>query len=855
MKPRPRASRPATSALLLALLLPIPATAAIPVPVSLPPVARGTESRLAFTPGLASSPVLVPHTSDGIWRQFDLLQVAYGLAWYEAAHDQLLSLGGSQRHDWALPLGALPLWSPLPDPAGFTYPPYFVTLDPATGTVYAILDAVGTPLSAVDPHTGAVTPLNPSNAGPDVFNGALFAFDGAAQRIIVVVRNLASYPPVNDVWSLDLVPTPTWVHWSPAGTAPDPLLLSAVIVDPVRHRLLFPAAGLSSLFVLTLDATPTWSSLPTPGYLGTSPANGFAYDAASDAIWTLDDSGLASSLSLATNEWTPHDVLTTSPAPRQSGAITIDTSRHRLLLCGGTTSTQSDVHNDVWALTLDGPNEWIELVHDGFRPPARGGAGDGYDATRNRLVVFGGDDSYGRPLNGTWVLNLGATPSWQEVATQGGPPPERFWHSTAWDEQHDRLVVFGGYDNVNAMADCWMLSFAGGTPTWTPIVPPSGPQPPARFLSQLVRDPLRDRFLLFAGSNKTTVLSDVWELTLSPVPKWRLLPPWPVGARGAEMAVFDPVRARILVFGGSNSVFMLNDLYAMDIWTNTWLALTPATLPSPRNLGLLRYDSLRDRLLLFGGYGVESTSPGLTSINYLGDTWALPLTGTFAWQQLAPAGFSPPGRDRANGVYDPFADRLVLTCGGISGYNDTWALDFADAPTATEIALVSSDVSADRVHLVWFGAEAGTPATIHRRSGGADWSALAHVVGDGEGYIRFEDRDVTAGATLEYRVGVTRDGVETFFGATLVHVPARSLALASHGAEGRAAFTIELPSGAPASLELFDLAGRKVWSRDVGALGTGTHEVSAGSSFAPALYFARLKQGSEVRSARLVLVR
>ena len=862
MKPRLRASRPATSALLLALALPIPAAAAAPVPVSLPAAARGVATRptsvrpVATAPRVPSAPVLAPQTSDGTWRQFGLLQVAYGLAWYDATNDQLLSLGGSQRHDWALPLGAPHLWSPLPDPTGFTGPPDFVTLDPATGTVYAIHEANGTQLDAVDPRTGAVTPLDSPTAGPDLFTGAFFAFDGAAQRIVVVVQNSYSYPFTTEVWSLDLLPTPTWVHWSPAGTPPDPFTLSRAILDPVRHRLLFPAAGLGSCFVLSLDASPAWSTLPTPGYLGSSPSNGFAYDAAGDAIWTLDDAGLASSLSLATNTWTPHFILTTSPAPRVNGALAIDTSRHRLLLLGGTTSTQSDVHNDVWALTLDSPNEWIEILPDGFRSPVRGGASDGYDASRNRLVVFGGANSYGYVVNDTWVLNLGATPAWEEIATAGGPPAGRYWHSSAWDEQRGQLVVFGGYDGGGPMGDCWALSFAGGTPTWSPIVPPAGPTPPARMLSQLVRDPVRDRFLLIGGSTNSNVLDDVWELKLAPAPAWRKLPtPLLGGGRAAEMALYDPVRDRVLVFGGSTWNTWLDDLFALDLATDTWHPLAPGNGPSGRNLGLLRYDSMRDRLLLFGGYGIESTGPNYTQVNYLGDTWELPLTGTFAWKQLAPAGFSPPGRDRANGVYDPYADRLILTCGGISGFNDTWALDFTDVPTATEIALVSSEVSPDRVRLVWFGADPGTPATIYRRSGGAAWNALATVTADGEGYLRLDDRDVTAGASLEYRVGVVRAGSEAFFGATLVHVPARLLALAAHGAAGRAAFTVELPSGEAASLELFDLAGRKVWGRDVGALGTGTHEVDAGTSFPPALYFARLRQGAELRSARLVLMR
>ena len=141
----------------------------------------------------------------------------------------------------------------------------------------------------------------------------------------------------------------------------------------------------------------------------------------------------------------------------------------------------------------------------------------------------------------------------------------------------------------------------------------------------------------------------------------------------------------MLVFGGYASNTYVNDLFALNLATDTWQSLVPGNRPPGRTLGLLRYDSTRNRLLLFGGYGVEATGPGYTQINVLNDSWALPLTGTFAWKKLSPAGFAPPARDRANGVYDRFADRLLVTCGGGSGSNDTWSLGFSDTPTATTI--------------------------------------------------------------------------------------------------------------------------------------------------------------------------
>src|SRR5207247_10493008 len=70
--------------------------------------------------------------------------------------------------------------------------------------------------------------------------------------------------------------------------------------------------------------------------------------------------------------------------------------------------------------------------------------------------------------------------------------------------------------------------------------------------------------------------------------------------------------------------------------------------------------------------------------------------------------------------------------------------------------------------------------------------------------------------------------------------------------EIRAWFT--LPSAEPASLELYDLAGRWVARRDVGALGPGRHMVALAPGRRPGLYFLRLAQGGRVLSPRVVLI-
>jgi len=65
-----------------------------------------------------------------------------------------------------------------------------------------------------------------------------------------------------------------------------------------------------------------------------------------------------------------------------------------------------------------------------------------------------------------------------------------------------------------------------------------------------------------------------------------------------------------------------------------------------------------------------------------------------------------------------------------------------------------------------------------------------------------------------------------------------------------------LPDAEPATLELLDVGGRAVLSRGVGALGAGPHaiDLSAGTRIRPGLYFVRLTQGANARTARVAVI-
>jgi hypothetical protein len=185
-----------------------------------------------------------------------------------------------------------------------------------------------------------------------------------------------------------------------------------------------------------------------------------------------------------------------------------------------------------------------------------------------------------------------------------------------------------------------------------------------------------------------------------------------------------------------------------------------------------------------------------------------------------------------------------------------------ELPTPTLVSLIDAQALADRVRLTWFAAAgASLRAMVQRRTTSTDWVTLGPVYADGIGRIAYEDRDVIAGARYGYRLGVIEGTMETFSAETWVDVPSApefSLAGARpNPVAHELAVAFSLPEAGPARLELYDFAGRRFATRDVGALGPGNHVVTIarGAELSPGVYVIRLTRGPRVLTARAEVIR
>lgn len=138
-----------------------------------------------------------------------------------------------------------------------------------------------------------------------------------------------------------------------------------------------------------------------------------------------------------------------------------------------------------------------------------------------------------------------------------------------------------------------------------------------------------------------------------------------------HVMVRDTLRDRVIMFGGHDLRTQYNDTWELSAVRGQldWRVLAPPVSPAVRDIHAMAFDALRGKVVLFGGRGARDA--------ILADTWEFdPQVGT--WQNVTPTTESPPGRWNATMVYDPTRARCVLFGGG-RGFGgllaDVWEWD------------------------------------------------------------------------------------------------------------------------------------------------------------------------------------
>ncbi len=841
--------------------------------------------------------VLVPSaraTDDGAWSALEVGGRRVPLVVRDAARDRIIVLGGwdgaQVRTDvWTASLDGTPAWGRL-DPVGPAPP---ALLD---GT--AVYDPVGDRVLLFGGRTVSTTttPVTYSNelwelslrdhpewtrlqpAGtPPAPRSEHSAIYDPVRRCMVVYGGLDAVEVFTEVWTLSLEGPPVWRVLFPAWPWPA-RHGHAAIFDPARDcMVVIGGSSADEVLAFALGDTVAWSSLSPSG---ASPGGGYGFLAVGDTprdrivVWdpaagTLRGISLGEApvwTMLEPDGDTPWEWGTSVSGP----ALVHDPVRDRMVVFGGKLACSSggSLYLDVLcALSLGDPPAWTRLAPVSPAAPSRWGASVIRDPRRNRAIVHGGFRLGSCPQGDEpQTLALDDACDWTPMAPGGWSPCQRTFHCAVPDSSRDRMIIFGGAAyNEFPLDDVWAMSLRDDA-AWT-MLTPAGVSPAPRSRHGAIHDPIRDRMIVFGGRDGGW-LTDVWELSLGDSMAWTEVVPSGVPPdAGYYLAVLDPVRDRMIVIGGPSS-----GVWALSLAGSAgWIRLEPSGTPPPLLYECTAfYDAVRDRMVIFGGHGSE------TSPVFRNNAWTLSLDGPLSWRWLVPAGAVPGRRGWPVVVHDPVRDRVLMSGGsGDTGRMDgAWALTWSAPIVPTQPALLSAEAEPGLVRLTWYAVTGnGLSATVHRCVGDGAWSAMGRITADGAGQLVYEDRTVTPGTRYGYRLGVLENGVETFLGEAWVDVPKAS-ALALAGArpnpatsELSVAFTLPDPgpaSGgcppgahAPARLEAFDLAGRRVASRDVGALGAGSHVVKLGEGvrLACGVYVVRLTWDEHTLTTRAVVVR
>jgi hypothetical protein len=253
----------------------------------------------------------------------------------------------------------------------------------------------------------------------------------------------------------------------------------------------------------------------------------------------------------------------TRPGPRFLPSMVYDSRRDSLIVFGGSVFPADVTTNEVWEFRF-ATNAWEPLFPTGTPPLERNGHSAVYDPVNGTMMVFGGFEevNFG-VLNDVHRLVLPATgtPSWQSLTVQGTLPVARDRHAAIYDAANARMIVFGGNDDGAGTSGPYTNELsalalnASATVTWTRLSSQLDvPAPRAGLVA--VYDSINRHMVVYGGQVESGASElRVWTLSLDANLIWNeITQPGPrPGPRRYASAVFDPVRIRMLLFGGEDT--------------------------------------------------------------------------------------------------------------------------------------------------------------------------------------------------------------------------------------------------------------------------------------------------------------
>jgi hypothetical protein len=419
----------------------------------------------------------------------------------------------------------------------------------------------------------------------------------------------------------------TWAKITPT-TMPPCVNEGSLVFQPSNQTLLW-IGGICSTGTNQLEEPYEWNGTDWTKITQTnaslrSYAQAVAYDTERKNVVIFGGSALGTTgtssdvITYAGGTWR-FPVAVVRPYPRSLAGFQTDPVSGNIWLYGGLFETSAGFLDDFWGYRNQ---QWFPITITSTDRPGSNCSTPlaVFDTDRSRLVLtcMGGTVFEWDPTAFTWK-----TPTLSKF------PDQRRFSNMVYDRKLKKTVLFGGYNNNgNYVNETWTWD---GT-SWTQVKTKDSDAPPHRGLMAMWYDPLLEKTVLYGGLGRASInqsitrYSDMWSFDGT---KWtKLAVTTTPGQRlGAQLAV-DPVSGKVLLFGGllaeqtgSNSLTQayVNDTWQWDGKASTWTKLEPARAPDARENGMMSYDPLTQRIVLFGGYSYGFYHSDLWSWN--GQTW------------------------------------------------------------------------------------------------------------------------------------------------------------------------------------------------------------------------------------------
>ena len=293
---------------------------------------------------------------------------------------------------------------------------------------------------------------------------------------------------------------------------------------------------------------------------------------------------------------TPTVELNQNPPPCWEAELIYHTRIKKMILVNCVMDPTKATLLTIWS--WDG-TQWQKLAQDG--PPGRILGGAAYDDLRDVLVLYGGRAvEVGKCSQETWEWD---GEFWEQINAQ---PPTACDHvRMVYDASIQRSILFSGLDpSENLVNETW--SWNGEK--WK-LLSEDGPASRGHF--GFVYDPSHRQTLLYGGF-ASNVSDEFWMWKNN---TWEQVDFSGPGALSHFGMTADTDSDVLYIFGGATSDSTFSSL-TDKTWVlkdGLWSELRLTDSPSARGGPALGYDPVRKRVVLYGGFD--------SSRNNLNDTW------------------------------------------------------------------------------------------------------------------------------------------------------------------------------------------------------------------------------------------